>query len=187
MKDPCSKEELYFIAHRAPKTSLDFGKEATMHSWAVQSAQLCLEQCEGRGLQLTASEVSMRWPKYEQIVVWGLQRTKSLTGDVGLYLVVFFLPSLYQTKPASPTVWFLEAMQHQVPALQKQEGGEALLSQDYCSAWHAVPTQGCRATHAPYKQAAPRRMLSRKTLCPEHSQYHKRDRLKAYLKLSDHL
>lgn len=76
MKDPCFKEELYFTAHRAPKTSLDLGKEATTHSWAVQSAQPCLEQCVGRGLQLTVSEVSRRWPKYEQIVVWGLQRTK---------------------------------------------------------------------------------------------------------------
>lgn len=76
MKDPCSKEELYFIVHGAPKTSLDLGKEATTHSWAVESAQPCLEQCVGRGLQLTAREVSRRLPKYEQTVVWGMQRTK---------------------------------------------------------------------------------------------------------------
>lgn len=76
MKDPCSKEELYFTAHRAPKTSLGLGKEATMHSWAVHSAQPCLEHCVGRGLQLTAREVSRRSPKHEQIVAWGLQRTK---------------------------------------------------------------------------------------------------------------
>lgn len=97
----------------------------------------------------------------------------------------FFLLSLSQTKLASPTVFFQEAMQHQVPALQKQEGVEALLSQECCPAWHAVLTQGCRATPVPHKQAAPRWMLSRQTLCPEHNQHHKRNRLKAYLKLSD--
>lgn len=44
---------------------------------------------------------------------------------------LFFLahPSLSQTQLASPTVWFQEAMQGQVPTLQKQEGKEALLSQ----------------------------------------------------------
>lgn len=91
MKDPCSKEQLYFIALGAPKSSLDLGKEATMHSRAVQSAQPCLEQCVGRGLQLTANEVSRRLPKYEQIFVRGLDRTKSFTGDVGLHLI-FLLP-----------------------------------------------------------------------------------------------
>lgn len=119
MKDPCSKEEFYFIAQGAPKTSLDLGKEATTHSWAVQSTQPCLEQCVGRGLQLTASEVSRRSANYDQIAVWGMQRTKSFTGDVGLYLIFFFLPSLSQTKLASPTVLFQEAIQHQIPALQK--------------------------------------------------------------------
>lgn len=174
MKDPCSKEELYFMAHRAPKTSLDLGKKAILHSWTVQSTQLCLEQCEGRGMQLPASEVSTRWPKYEQIAVWGLQRQSHLQGMWASTSVFFFLPSPSQTRLASPKVLFQEAMQHQVPALQKQEGGEALLSQEYCSAWHAVPTQGCRATHVPYKQAAPRWMLSRKTFCPEHNHHHER-------------
>lgn len=46
----------------------------------------------GRELQLTASEVSRRWPKHEQIAVWGLQRTKSFTGDVGLHLNFLLLP-----------------------------------------------------------------------------------------------
>lgn len=79
----------------------------------------------------------------------------------------FFFLSLSQTKSASPTVFFQEAMQHQVPALQKQEqeGVEPLLSQECHPSWHAVPTQGCRATPIPHKQAAPRWMLSRQTLC----------------------
>lgn len=84
----------------------------------------------------------------------------------------FFLPSLSQTQVASPTVLFQEARQHKVPDLQKKEGGEALLSQECCPAWHAVPTQGCRATPRPHKQAAPGWMLSRKSLCPEHNQHH---------------
>lgn len=127
-------------------------------------------------MQLTASEVSTRWPKYEQTAVWGLQRQSHLQGMWASTSVFSFLPSLSQTRLASPTVLFQEAMQHQVPALQKQEGEEALLSQEYCSAQHAVPTQGCRATHVPYKQAAPGWMLSRETFCPEHNQHHKRKR-----------
>lgn len=101
----------------------------------------------------------------------------------------FFFLSLSQTKSASPTVFFQEAMQHQVPALQKQEqeGVEPLLSQECHPSWHAVPTQGCRATPIPHKQAAPRWMLSRQTLCPEYNQHHKRNRFKAYFKLSDRL
>lgn len=149
MKDPCSKEELYFTAHRAPKTSLDLGKEATMHSWAVQSAQPCLEQSVGRGLRLTASEVPRRSPKHEQIVAWGLQRTKSFTGHVGLHLGFFFLPSVSQTKLASPTVLFQEEKQHQVPALQKQQGGQALLSQEGCSAGMLCPRRGTEPPCAP--------------------------------------
>ena len=83
----------------------------------------------GTGPQLTAGEVSRRSHKYEQIVVQGLQRAKSFTGDVGLHLALPPPPpSLSQTQLASPTVWFQEAMQGQVPALQKQDGREALLS-----------------------------------------------------------
>lgn len=46
----------------------------------------------GTGPQLTAGEVSRRSHKYEQIVVWGLQRTKRFTGDVDPHLTLFFGP-----------------------------------------------------------------------------------------------
>lgn len=78
------------ISSRAPKTSLDPGKEATTHCWAEQSAKPCLEHCVGTGPQLTAGEVSRRPHKYEPIVLWGLQRTKRFTGDVDPHLTLFF-------------------------------------------------------------------------------------------------
>lgn len=63
--------------------------------------------------------------------------------------VFFFLPSLSQTKLALPTALFQEAKQHQVPALQKQEGEKALPSQECCSAGMLCPRRGTEPPRAP--------------------------------------
>lgn len=77
-----------------------------------------------------------------------------------------FLPSLSQTKLASPTVLFQEAMQHQDPALKKQEGGEALLSQECCSALACCAHKGVQSHSVPHKQAAPQVDAIKKDILP---------------------
>lgn len=97
-KDPCSKEELYFTIDRAPKTSLDPGKEATMHCWAEQSADLCLEQgFSSQPVRYPGHRIRMNGLLYG--VCRGQSQRAGQCGPVGLHL----------TSPLPPHQPFLDS------------------------------------------------------------------------------
>lgn len=127
MKDPCSKEELYFTTDRAPKPSLDPGKEATTHCWAEHSVYLCLEQ--------GFSSQPARYPGYcisINRLLYGVAKSEGR--------VMWACRPAPHFSPASPSAFprlswlhlhfgFKRQCKVQVPTLGKQKEREALLRQ----------------------------------------------------------
>lgn len=162
--------------------------------WTLGKRQLCIpglcrarshawssaweEGCSSQPVRYPGDQLSM-----SRLLYGDCRGQSHLQGMWASTSFFFFLPSLSQTKLASRFVSRSNATSNPCPAKIGGMGGFAEPGVQFCLACCA----GCRATPMPHKQAAPRWMLSRKMLCPKYNQHHKRNRLKAYLKLSDHL
>ena len=134
----------------------------------------------GTGPRLTAGEVSRRSHKREQTVVWGSQRAKSFTGDVGLHLT--------HSAPPAPRAFPRRGWLHLQFGFKRQCKVKSLPCQSrrerrLCRARGGLPCLAHCAHPAGQshsctrKQAACRWALLGEKLHPEHRQQHERSTL----------